>query len=236
MPPALLQVSRAIRIEAAYTYYTGTTFRFSVRNLDFSPVITWLEHLAPSHRALLVRRQRSNHGIEINVLPTIRNTFTYPPKDWLLDNLLEKHWRACQPFGNIYTVHGDLHKTHFVLFCRLAEWLRWWGGYARGLDGKVGCKYVFDQSPSANPFGIPSLYDEVVLRAFLSQSGIVVAKSCVDKAWTRNRNKTTVRVMKAEGVRFLDTLDEWYKDRWGKGENEEWNTALEEAKKGMERW
>jgi hypothetical protein len=230
VPPALLNTSRAIRIEAAYTYYTGTAFHFTVRNLDFSPVIRWLEGLAPQYRALL---PRNHHGLEINVLPSVRNTFTYPPKGWLLDGYLEHHWRVCQPFGNIYTVPSDLHKTHFVVFCRLAEWWRWWS--TRPLHGDVRCKYNFEQSPFANPFGMPDLHDEAVLRSFLRHHGMVVAMPCVDKAWRRNRN--TARVMTAEGVKFLDALDKWYKDRWGEiGGNEEWNAGIEEAKKAMRRW
>ncbi|USP76012.1 uncharacterized protein yc1106_03286 [Curvularia clavata] len=234
VPPALLQVSRAVRIEAAYTYYTGTIFHFSVRNLDFSPVISWLEHLAPPHRALLFRRRRSSHGLEINMLPSIRNTYTYSPSGWLLDDLLENHWHACQPFGNIYTVHGDLHKVHFVLFCRLAEWWRWWGSYSHRMNSE--CKYVFGPLLLLNPLGIPDLRNEAVLRAFLSQSGMVVAMPCVDKAWKRNRDRNTVRVMRAEGLRFLDALDECYKSNRGEGGSEEWDAAIAQAKKGMEKW
>ncbi|EMD95504.1 hypothetical protein COCC4DRAFT_155935 [Bipolaris maydis ATCC 48331] len=228
-PPSLLHISRAIRIEAAYTYYTTTTFHFTVRNLDFSPVTRWLEDLAPHHRALLPRNHR---GLSINVIPAMKNMFTYPPKGWLLDANVEHHWRACQPFGNIYTVHGEAHKMHFVIFCRLAEWWRRWG--ALQLKGEVKCNYAFEQSPFANPFGIPDFLDEVVLRMFLRHHACVVGMSCVDKAWRRNRRAAG---MKDEGVRFLEALDTWYRDRWGKqGGVNEWNVKMEEAKKAIGRW
>ncbi|EUC29138.1 hypothetical protein COCCADRAFT_40451 [Bipolaris zeicola 26-R-13] len=229
-PPSLLHISRAIRIEAAYTYYTATTFHFTVRNLDFSPVTRWLEDLVPQHRALLPRNHR---GLEINVIPAVKSTFTYPPKGWLLDADMEHHWRACQPFGNIYTVHGEAHKMHFVVFCRLAEWWRWWG--ALQLKGEVKCNYAFEQSPFANPFGIPDFLDEVVLRQFLRHHGCVVGMTCVDKAWRRNRRVSAG--MKGEGVRFLEALDRWYMNRWGDQESaNEWNTRMEEAKKAVRRW
>ncbi|EMD69754.1 hypothetical protein COCSADRAFT_76878 [Bipolaris sorokiniana ND90Pr] len=229
-PPALLHISRAIRIEAAYTYYTTTTFHFTVRNLDFSPVTRWLEDLAPQHRALL---PRNHHGLEINVIPAVRSTFTYPPKGWLLDADIEHHWRACQPFGNIYTVRGEAHKIHFVVFCRLAEWWRWCG--VLHLKGEVKCNYAFEQSPFANPFGIPDFLDEVVLRAFLRHHGCVIGMSCVDKAWRRNRRAAAG--MKGEGLRFLEALDKWYKDRWGEQESiNEWDVNMEEAKKAIGKW
>ncbi|EUC50801.1 hypothetical protein COCMIDRAFT_80872 [Bipolaris oryzae ATCC 44560] len=228
--PPLLHISRAIRIEAAYTYYTTTTFHFTVRNLDFSPVTRWLEDLAPQHRALLPRNHR---GLEINVIPTVKSTFTYPPKGWLLDADMERHWRACQPFGNIYTVHGEAHKLHFVVFCRLAKWWRWWG--ALQLKGEVKCNYAFEQSPFANPFGIPDFLDEVVLRQFLRHHGCAVGMACVEKAWRRNR--MAAAGMKGEGVKFLEALDRWYKDRWGEQESaNEWNLRMEEAKKAVGRW
>lgn len=128
---------------------------------------------------------------------------------------------------------GELHKTHFVVFCRLAEWWRWCGS-ARGLHGEVRCEYGFEQSPFANPFGMPDLHEEAVLRAFLSQHVMVVNMTCVDRAWKRNRS--AAKVMRTEGGRFLSALDKWYKERWGEGGDKEWDAWIEEAKLAVEIW
>ncbi|KNG47052.1 hypothetical protein TW65_06226 [Stemphylium lycopersici] len=228
LSPPLLNVSRAIRIEAAYTYYTTATFSFTVRNLDFAPIIRWLELLPKQHRALLSR----NRGLEINVMPSVNNTFTYPPKGWLVDGDLEDHWRACQPFGNIYTIPNDLHKKHFLVFCRLAEWWRW---CSRPVNRGMRWKYSFEQSPFANPFGMPDLHEEAVLKRFLKNYGMAVAMPCVDKTWKRNRN--VGRAMKGEAVTWLEALDQWCKQRYGRGEGDgEWDGWMKEAKKAVGKW
>ncbi|KAG9194621.1 hypothetical protein G6011_04656 [Alternaria panax] len=48
-PPPLLHTCRAIRIEAAYDYYTSTAFKFTVRNLNFYPAMKWLDELPKQH-------------------------------------------------------------------------------------------------------------------------------------------------------------------------------------------
>ena len=43
--------------------------------------------------------------------------------------------------------------------------------------------------------------------------------------------------MKGEGLRFLEALDKWYKDRWGEQESiNEWDVKMEEAKKAIGKW
>lgn len=127
-PPALLQICRAVRIEAAYMYYTYTAFTWIVKNLNFTTVTKWLSSLPSAHRALLSR----NKKLTIEIIPGLQKSYTYPPKDFLLDATVQDHWKACQPFGNLYSVKGlrTSHGTHdhvrvnFILFCRLASWLK----------------------------------------------------------------------------------------------------------------
>jgi hypothetical protein len=118
LPPPLTHVCRALRVEASYTYYTVTYFLFTVRNLDFEPVRKWVDSLPKAHRALLAK----NKGMEINIIPRVKGTYTYPPPKYLIDDYVSNHWKACKQFGNIYTICGDTHKKHFIIFCRLASW------------------------------------------------------------------------------------------------------------------
>jgi hypothetical protein len=141
-PPALLHVCRAMRIEAAYAYFPEASFAWTVKNLDFSMVMRWLRSLQPSHGALLSRNQH----LTIEILPSLSKSYTYPPKDFLLDDTLKNHWKACQPFGNLYTIRGinsglpnaprsqwdepenttsqENMRLYFIFFCRLAAWAR----------------------------------------------------------------------------------------------------------------
>jgi hypothetical protein len=127
-PSALLQICRAIRIEAAYMYYTSAAFVWIVKNLNFTMVMDWLSTIQPSHRALLSR----NQNLAVEIRPWLQKSYTYPPKDFLLDDSMQNHWKACQPFGNLYNVKhlrtqpGTLDHTrvNFILFCRLASWLK----------------------------------------------------------------------------------------------------------------
>lgn len=161
-PPALLHICRAMRIEAAYIYFPEASFTWLVKNLNFSMMIKWLQSLQSSHRALLSRNQH----LIIEMFPGLSKSFTYPPKDFLLDDTLENHWKACQPFGNLYAIKGirrglpsapqflrthlaDLeHSTsqenmrmYFIFFCRLASWAR-----LRNQAGhsNIRWRYIFD--------------------------------------------------------------------------------------------
>ncbi|KAF3044074.1 hypothetical protein E8E12_008988 [Didymella heteroderae] len=164
-PPALLHICRAMRIEAAYMYFPEASFTWIVKNLNFTMVIRWLQSLQLSHRTLLSR----NPNLTVEMFPSLSKSFTYPPKDFLLDDTLENHWKFCQPFGNLYTIKGihsgphghrqthwdDLeHSTsqqnmrmYFIFFCRLGAWarLRNQAGYSN-----VQWRYVFDMPTDRN--------------------------------------------------------------------------------------
>ena len=158
-PTELLQICRAIRIEAAYMYYAEASFTWIIRNFNFAMVMKWLQNLQPSHRALLSR----NRNLTIEISSELRRLYTYPPKDFLLDDTMLNHWKTCQPFGNLYTVTNiraynwpheglvpmlddpeALHtqgKLFFVLFCRLAAWSKL---CTQPTFNEINWKYKFD--------------------------------------------------------------------------------------------
>jgi len=82
---------------------------------------------------------------------------------------------------------------------------------------------------------MPDLHEEAVLRGFLKNYGMAVAMPCVDKAWKRNRN--VGRAMKGEAVTWLEALDQWCKEQYGREEgDEEWDGWMKEAKKAVGKW
>ncbi|OSS44971.1 hypothetical protein B5807_09176 [Epicoccum nigrum] len=164
LPAALLQICRAIRIEAAYMYYAEASFTWIIKNFNFALVMRWLQNLQPSHRALLSR----NRSLTIEITPELRRSYTYPPKDFLLDDTMLNHWKACQPFGNLYTVtkirasepHRGLvpmlddpealhtqGKVFFVLFCRLAAWSKL---CTQSTFNDIDWKYKFEMPSDAH--------------------------------------------------------------------------------------
>jgi hypothetical protein len=217
VPPALLHVSRAIRIEAAYVYFPEASFTWIVKNLNFSMVIRWLQSLQPSHRSLLSR----NGNLAIEMYPGLSKSFTYPPKDFLLDDTLENHWKACQPFGNLYTIkgthrgsHGTLHalwddiehstsqknmRMYFIFFCRLAAWSR-----LRNQPGFVNIKwrYAFDMPTDRN--SVSALCEslshyETGLGRFLAQ---------LKTLWVRNQNARVKQPILELVDAFIDAIAE----------------------------
>lgn len=198
--PALLHICRAMRIEAAYTYYTSTPFTFCVRNLNFaSSVMRWVDSLPREHRRLLARNRR----IKIDIVPRFSNSFTYAPRNYLLDGFMDQHWAACAPFGNLYAVYGDEHREHFIVFCRLATWWLWCDKMG---NGKIEWSYVFDEAgEQRQTFWMG--YPREELLCFLVERVSVLVMGCVRRAWTR-RNTRTVG-MRREAVRMLDALERW---------------------------
>lgn len=194
-PPALLQICRAIRIEAAYTYYTCTSFTWIVKNLNFTTIAEWLGSLQSSHRALLSR----NQNLAIEIITKLQNSYTYPPKGFLLDDTIENHWKACQPFGNLYNVrrmrtdleglqstatHDDV-RIYFILFCRLASWLKF-----RSQSVHPSCRwnYTFDM-PQDN-------YSKRGLSMSLSHndgSFSMFLRHQLKKLWVRNRCEDKIK-------------------------------------------
>jgi len=210
-PPALLQVCRAIRIEAAYNYFTQASFTWTVKNLNFAMVMKWLNRLQPSHRALLSR----NPNMNIDVFPGLLKSYTYPPEGFLLDDTMENHWKTCQPFGNLYTIgaatrhSGTLNvfdrsqaklRVFFILFCRLAAWskLRTQPSFAN-----IHWEYTFD---------IPSGADEKwsFYRSMLRLlSNIEFFLPKLKDCWTRDQCEARIRRPVLELVdAFVDDLTE----------------------------
>ncbi|KAJ8118382.1 hypothetical protein OPT61_g635 [Boeremia exigua] len=201
-PSALLQVCRAIRIEAAYIYFTEASFTWMVKNLNFALVMKWLQSQQQSHRALLSR----NPNLTIEIIPGLLKSFTYPPKDFLLDDTMQNHWKACQAFGNLYTVKPtrppdnrqplmhfndidydstqDKAKVLFVIFCRLAAWarMRTLPSYAN-----IHWEYLFDWPSDAH--GKLSLYHSL----WTQQSEIELFLARLNKLWSRNQCENRIR-------------------------------------------
>jgi hypothetical protein len=212
-----------MRIEAAYTYYTTTFFKFTVRNLDFEPVMRWVESLSREHRVLLGR----NSTLEINIMPQVVHDNNYPPPNFLIDGYIEEHWKACQPFGNIYTVRGDAHKKHFLIFCRLASWWTWCSKPStRGMTWT----YTFDEQPN--------LLHGTLLPIFLSDHVTALMNPCVRKAWRQGGN---VRGLESAAVELLNALDRCYKEEHRKTDNDflnekQWDELVDHIKKAVQRW
>ncbi|KAF1846708.1 uncharacterized protein K460DRAFT_285727 [Cucurbitaria berberidis CBS 394.84] len=196
--PRLLHICRAIRIEAAYTYYTSTPFTWTVRNLNFAPVIAWIDTLPREHRALLPR----NRCMKLDIIPRISNHFAYPPSNYLIDAPIESHWKACERFGNLFAVSGDQHRKHFIIFCRLGAWWLWCDKY---VNRNIQWTYLFCKDWAPN--GLMKHYRRRSLLSFLEDHVSVLMAPCVRKAWIKN---TGTAGMRKEASRMLEALDIWY--------------------------
>jgi hypothetical protein len=230
-PPSLLDICRAIRIEAAYIYYTQTIFKFTVRNLNFEPVKRWMDALPKDHRALLGRNKR----LQINIIPRIANTFTYPPPNYLVDGYMEDHWKVCQQFGNIYTVQGDAHKKHFLVFCRLA---RWWTWCSKACNMPTQWTYTFDSWELRNSYSFGISRANILILMFLYDQVAVLKKPCVEKAWRKTGN---VGSMQRAAMEWLDALDRWYEEEHDTTDGDllnekDWHETMKEIKSAVERW
>lgn len=220
--PSLLHICRAIRIEVAYLYYTSTPFSFTVRNLDFSIATHWLDTLPVRHRELLAR----NKGLEIVIVPELKQSFTYLPDGWLLDKPVDEHWRDCKPYGNLYTLPSH-NRVHFVLFCRLKKWfdgcrdLRW--------------KYTFDTVAAKGRFWGQNVDGDIMLEFLMVQVRVISSES-VGRTWTRGRIGGRG---KDEARRFLEDLERGFKDV-GEGRDRsvvwEWGKEMTRVREAVERW
>ena len=190
--PTLLHVCRAIRIEAAYTYYTSTPFTIRVRNLNFSVVQRLFKQLPRSHRILLSKNQH----LTINVIPYVRSTYRYPPADFEIDALIKDHWKACQPFGNLYTITDTPNRQNFILFCRLASWWLW---CAQPPFENTQWKYTFHTDVA----GINSTI--LQLTRFLKSHLVCIVRPSVERAW---KTRKDAGKMTKEAVSFFEQLED----------------------------
>jgi hypothetical protein len=226
--PRILHISRAIRIEAAYVYYTSTPFTFTVRNLDFSKIVLWLDHVPPRHRALLTRNRR----LTIKIIPGLRQGFSYPPPGWLLDGWMSQHWKDCSAFGNVYTISSNPHRLHFILFCRLLGWFL----LNDALPYRdVKWHYLFDIDFSSSHWGIWEQCNSAKpLAKFLRDQVGVLGMACVAKAWVRG-NRTAKG--KEEARAFLGTLDEVFERADSReGLVEDWACEMRRLRSAVESW
>jgi hypothetical protein len=226
--PRILHISRAIRIEAAYVYYTSTPFTFTVRNLDFSKIVLWLDHVPPRHRALLTRNRR----LTIKIIPGLRQGFSYPPPGWLLDGWMSQHWKDCSAFGNVYTISSNPHRIHFILFCRLLGWFL----LNDALPYRdVKWHYLFDIDFSSSHWGIWEQCNSAKpLAKFLRDQVGVLGMACVAKAWVRGNGTAKG---KEEARAFLGTLDEVFERADSReGLVEDWACEMRRLRSAVESW
>ncbi len=196
-PPTLLQVCRAMRIEAAYMYFGEASFTWIVRNLNFGMIMKWLRSLQQNHKGLLSH----NSNLKIEIIPRLLKSFTYPPEGFLLDDTMQNHWKACQPFGNLYTIktirrpvvpfndidHDPTHdhsKILFIIFCRLATWSRL---LTQPSYATIRWKYSFDLPSDSH--GKLTLYHSLWIEQSEVQPFLIRLKTL----WTRNQCENTIR-------------------------------------------
>ncbi|KAF2873438.1 hypothetical protein BDV95DRAFT_343644 [Massariosphaeria phaeospora] len=186
--PALLRVSRTIRTEAAYSFYTRMHFVAPIYCLNFTTVEAWVKNLPPAHRAFLAK----NQNIHLHILFYTTLEFGYVGDEGCY------HWDRCRRFGNTYAVEGALHKDHFLAFSKLADWFLWCSTHVDlRWNYKIGLHRRW-------LFGIVRLTDEELLVWFLKERLSVMVLPCVEEAWVREKKKG---LMAKEALNMLESLN-----------------------------
>ncbi|KAF2265862.1 hypothetical protein CC78DRAFT_532228 [Lojkania enalia] len=222
--PHLLHICRVIRSEAASQFYTFTVFKAEVRYLDFSRMQQWLGMLPLEHR------QYASHNRNL----TLRMIYEEEPWDrrtistewyWKLNG----YWHR---FGSLYQTLSYVHKTHFVQFCRLADWFLWCGR-SRNSDFKWKYDFAF-QSRSAWRIYVQLHPMSTCYIEFLTNTLGTIALPCVQKA---NRD-TRKKAMKKEALNMLKELDGLFKklDHCSVNERKDWEKRELRLRKYVEQW
>ncbi|KAF2188190.1 hypothetical protein K469DRAFT_684928 [Zopfia rhizophila CBS 207.26] len=237
--PNLLRVSRAVRHEASYEFYSRTSFEGTILELDFSPVKKWVKQLPVAHRLFLSRNQKL-------VLELMMNDRIHMPDGLLTEGFnyagktLRDLWEECRRFGNLYDIHGLEHRLHFVRFSRLADWFLWCG---RPIHSEINWHHRL-----AFPNDVPWTYssEEWARRTrqlvkdnmirFLRDSIAVPALPCVQGAKISAKQKT---VMKKEALNLLEGLNKVFRDLGegvGEESNQDWERRVASLRRYLERW
>jgi hypothetical protein len=222
--PPILATCRAIRIEAAYTYYTTQPFSFSIRNLNFTHIQAWVMRLTPDHRALLTLNKR----LTIYVETGLKHSYTYPPHGWLLDDTLHAQWKACAEFGNLYKVQTNYRRLRFVQYARMRVWFRFAAkAPAPGVtDRKITWHYDFGGRSEA-------------LAKFLRFEIYVFSWKFVEDMWPGSAGLGR-RMIKGVVLRFLEELEEAFGrvgEQRGTTEIEDaWEGNMRDLKGAVEKW
>ena len=222
--PPILSICRAMRIEAAYTYYTTQPFSFCIRNLNFTHIQAWVARLTPDHRALLTL----NKGLTIYVECGLKHSYPYPGHGWLLDDTLHAQWKACAEFGNLYKVQTNYQRLLFILYARMRVWFRF--------AAKAPAPGVTDRK-------ITWHYDiggrSETLAKFLRLEMWVFRWKFVEEIWPQSVGPER-RKIKGEVLRFLENLDgafEREKGTRGTAELENaWEENMQELRSAVEKW
>ncbi|KAF2739069.1 hypothetical protein EJ04DRAFT_9407 [Polyplosphaeria fusca] len=112
--PSILRVCRVLRSEFAFQFYTRVNFSAPILSKsNFVVVRRFVARLPVAHRHLLAH----NKNFKLR---------------WILPEYLQwgdpqdhSSWVACLRYGNLRSIHKKKHKTHFIAFCRLADWFLW---------------------------------------------------------------------------------------------------------------
>lgn len=145
--PALLHVSRTIRCESAYAYYSQTPFTHSIGvGLNFSDIKSWIQSIPVQHRLFLARNRNLNIVWELRSRSCRVASLAYIDYDT---------WIFCRRFGNLYSFQGTLHRQHFFSFCQLADWLLWCG---TSIHENIRWNYAFHYSARPRWSGIYSMW------------------------------------------------------------------------------
>lgn len=223
--PALLHTCRALRIEAAYTFYTRVPSTWTLHNLHSTHLTAWVDSLLRAHRALL----GWNKGLEVHVPVRLLRRFTYAPPGFELDAYVAQHWAACARWGNVYALGREVQRRRFIVFCRLAEWWEWCG------DGEIEWRYNFHPLREAVGAIVEGEEGRALLRFLVEELGPAVTGRCVRRAWTRN---TCGRGMKREAGRWLDALDAcWAMAMYAREEERVvWREQMKKVRSVVEGW
>ncbi|KAL5118122.1 hypothetical protein ACEQ8H_003957 [Pleosporales sp. CAS-2024a] len=226
--PRILHVSQAMRIEAAYLFYTTTPFLFHIRNLDFSRVEGWLHQLPRAHRALLTR----NRHLQIRIMAGLSQNHTYPPKGWLLDRWLSDHWDGCAQFGNVYATASTQHQTRFVLFCRLMSWFQ-----LNDMMPYRDMVWSYDVDLTVPRYHWDHCGDSKTMLKLLSEEVGVLAIKSATSMWTRSRARGQGR---EEATKLLDDLEDVFGRLEDKSKTEEcsesWQQEMRKLREAATKW
>ncbi|KAF2473911.1 uncharacterized protein BDR25DRAFT_392297 [Lindgomyces ingoldianus] len=198
--PKLLRVSRAIRHEAAYEWYSRAAFTFHTHALEFKGIKQSIERLPIAHRLFLTRNR--NILLEIEIGAVLEELWSWDPRSML------DAWNECRQFGNPYEVKGSQHKDHFMSFCRLAGWFQWCGKPAHY---GIRWQYKMDVSNRESELWWGSAWPSVGYRLekFLKGSLGVFPLPCVQQATSLDAGQKAV--MKKEALNMLESLDKDFK-------------------------
>lgn len=216
--PPLLRTSRRIRLEAAYIFYSHTSFSASVREFNFSAITCWVESLPVTHRQFLTRN--SNLVINIDVTETRgRNTN-------------HELWNECRNYGNLYVMQGTQHQRHLVSFRRLADWWLW---CSKPSYKDLTWKYMLGSLDWVTGEWATNWRLSITER-WMKEELTVFAAPCVSVTNVTAKQKS---LMKKEALKMMDDINAEFA-KINRGVNVtvrvDWDKRMKPARRILEQW